>query len=100
MKTEIPDWLWKANGIAVPAPEHRFHPTRKWRFDYAWPDKMVALELEGGLWARGRHTRGGGYIADMAKYNAATEAGWRVLRYAPNAVDYEQVKRVLSASSR
>lgn len=28
--------------------EHRFHPTRRWRFDFAWPDEKVALEVEGG----------------------------------------------------
>src|SRR6187551_2874790 len=34
--------------IAEPVPEHRFHPTRKWRFDYAFPIAMLAVEIEGG----------------------------------------------------
>ena len=26
--------------------EHRFHPKRKWRFDYAIPEKKIAIEVE------------------------------------------------------
>lgn len=61
--------------------EHKFHPSRRWRFDFAIIDKKIAIEVEGGVWARGRHTRGSGYIADATKYNQATILGWRVLRY-------------------
>ena len=61
--------------------EHRFHPTRRWRFDFAWPDHKLAVEVEGGAWTGGRHTRGSGFVADCDKYNAATVLGWRVLRY-------------------
>ena len=61
--------------------EHRFDAYRKWRFDFAWPALKVAVEIEGGTWAGGRHTRGAGYEADAAKYNAAVLAGWRVLRF-------------------
>ena len=66
--------------LTHPLEEVKFHPSRKWRFDYAWPDKMVALEVEGGVWTMGRHTRGIGFVRDMEKYNAATLLGWRVLR--------------------
>jgi hypothetical protein len=60
--------------------EHRFHPTRRWRFDFAWPLISVALEVEGAVWVGGRHTRGSGFLGDMTKYNTATLMGWRVLR--------------------
>ena len=40
----------------------------------------VAVEVEGGTWGRGRHSRGGGYSADCEKYNAAVAAGWAVFR--------------------
>ena len=60
--------------------EHRFHPTRKWRFDYAWPDKMIAFEVEGGTWQNGRHTRGVGYENDCIKYSEAAILGWKVIR--------------------
>lgn len=70
-----------------PVREHRFHPDRKWRFDFAWPRYKVALECEGGTWARGRHTRGSGYRKDLEKYNAAAMMGWLVLRYTPDMLD-------------
>jgi very-short-patch-repair endonuclease len=65
--------------------EYQFHPTRRWRFDFAWPDHRLSLEVEGGVWSGGRHTRGAGFVADCEKYNAATLAGWRVLRVVPRA---------------
>ena len=60
--------------------EHRFHPERRWRFDFAEPSVKVAVEIEGGIWSGGRHTRGTGYRGDCEKYNEATFSGWRVFR--------------------
>lgn len=58
-----------------------FAPPRRWRFDLAWPDRMLAVEVDGGVWSGGRHTRGAGFIADCEKLNTATLLGWRVLRF-------------------
>lgn len=60
--------------------EYRFSAPRRWRFDIAWVDKKLALEIEGGVHNRGRHTRPIGYEKDCEKYNAALVLGWRVLR--------------------
>lgn len=60
--------------------EHQFHPTRRWRFDFAWPELMIAAEVEGGTWTGGRHTRGLGFHNDCVKYGEAAILGWRVLR--------------------
>jgi very-short-patch-repair endonuclease len=60
--------------------EFKFCPTRRWRFDYAWPAQHVAVELEGAP-GHGRHTSVKGFLADLAKYNAATANGWRILRF-------------------
>lgn len=68
-------------GLPVPLVEHKFHPVRKWRFDLAWPDCMLAMEIEGGSWIGGRHTRGAGFAEDCIKYAEATLLGWRVLRF-------------------
>jgi hypothetical protein len=76
--------LCKAAKLPQPVMEHRFHDKRRWRFDFAWPDYKVALEVEGGIWSGGRHTRGVGFIKDMEKYNKATLLGWRVLRIQPS----------------
>jgi very-short-patch-repair endonuclease len=66
--------------------EYRFHATRRWRFDYWLPDARLAIEIEGAIWTRGRHTRGKGYQADLDKYNAATMMGYRVLRFSTDDV--------------
>lgn len=60
--------------------EFRFHPSRKWRFDFAWPPRAVALEFEGGVYVNGAHTRGAHFESDAEKYNEAALLGWRVLR--------------------
>ncbi len=68
--------------ILTPIREYRFHPTRKWRFDFAWPDYKVAVEVEGVLWqgGGGRHQRVQGFLRDAEKYEAATLLGWTVYR--------------------
>ncbi len=66
--------------------EYRFHPVRRWRFDYAIPSHKIALEVEGGVWTGGRHTSPKGFLGDIEKYNAATLLGWRVFRTTPDAL--------------
>ncbi|OTG70059.1 hypothetical protein B9T38_13645 [Acinetobacter sp. ANC 4218] len=71
--------------------EYQFHPKRKWRADFHLVGKMILVEVEGGIWSGGRHTRGKGYIGDMEKYNAATMMGYQVIRFST-----EQVKSGLA----
>jgi len=71
----------KMVGIGGYVTEHRFHPVRKWRFDFAWLDQSIAVEIEGGTWSGGRHTRGSGFEADCEKYNEAAAIGWTVFRF-------------------
>ena len=78
--------LCRQIGLQVPIGEYRFDSVRKWRFDWAWPAHLVALEVEGGVWTRGRHVRGAGYLRDMTKYNRATLLGWRVIRCTPSTL--------------
>jgi very-short-patch-repair endonuclease len=73
-------------GLPEPTPEYRFHPKRKWRFDLAYQAQKIAIEIEGGIWTGGRHTRPAGYEKDCEKYNTATLLGWRVLRFTPAMV--------------
>lgn len=78
--------------------EVKFHPSRKWRFDFANWKHMVAVEIEGGTWIQGGHSRGAGYQKDTEKYNEAVKLGWRVLRYTGKTMqnfpeDYEVLTR-------
>ena len=52
-------------GLPRPESEFRFHVQRKWRFDYCWPDLKVAVEIEGGVWTQGRHTRPVGFLNEV-----------------------------------
>lgn len=85
--------------------EFRFHPTRFWRFDRAWPPIKLAVEIEGGIWmkgGKGAHTATTNFIRDLEKYNAAALLGWRVLRFcdrhlnSPYAI--ESVREALKAA--
>lgn len=78
--------LLKREGLPMPTTEYRFDSVRRWRFDYAWCDAKVALEVEGGVWTNGRHTRGAGFLADISKYNRAATLGWRLLRCTPKGL--------------
>jgi very-short-patch-repair endonuclease len=72
--------------IGMAEREYKFNVSRKWRFDFAFPDKKIAVEIEGGTWKQGRHTRGAGFEKDCEKYNQAVLDGWRVLRFTSGMV--------------
>ena len=65
--------------LPAPVAEYRFC-ARRFRFDLAWPDRMLACEVDGAVWTRGRHARGGGISSDCEKFSLAAIHGWRVLR--------------------
>lgn len=72
-------------------PEFQFHPVRKWRFDWAFLEKKIAIEIEGVTYggAGGRHQRGLGLEKDAEKYNCAAENSWTVLRYTPRMIQQD-----------
>jgi hypothetical protein len=74
-----------AHGLTA-VPEFRFCPTRKWRFDFAFPESMVALECQGGLFTNGRHSRGAALLKEHEKLNEAAALGWRVLFTTPDQI--------------
>lgn len=75
----------KHHRIPEPQSEYQFCK-RKWRFDFAWPQEKIALEIEGGIWINGRHNRGYGFEKDMEKYNEAQIMGWTILRYSTGQI--------------
>lgn len=87
-----------AAGLPLPMRELEFHPTRKWRFDFAWPEAMLAAEVDGGEWVRGRHWRPGGVGADRDKAIAADRLGWTVLHFTGGEVKDGTALAKLSAA--
>jgi very-short-patch-repair endonuclease len=90
----------KLGGLPEPIKEHRFHDQRRWRFDFAWPHKMFAVEVEGGAYVQGRHTRGSGFEADLEKYHEAMRMGWTVYRCSAKLIKSGQslilIERILN----
>ena len=66
--------------------EFKFHPVRKWRFDYFIPvgDAGIAIEIDGGIWIGGRHTSPQGFVKDMEKFNNASSMGYYVFKFTPS----------------
>lgn len=69
----------KPHDAPDPVREYPAIEGRRFRFDYAWPDHRVAVELHGGTWQQGRHTRGQGFANDREKVNLAQLDGWTVI---------------------
>lgn len=87
------DIIWTQLGGPALEGEKRFHPVRKWRFDRAITGLKIAVELEGGTFSGGRHTRGAGYAADCEKYNTAQMLGWIVFRL--TSANPEKIKELV-----
>ncbi len=113
------------HGIPEPEFEYRFHPDRKWRFDLSWPkyDREIrdgngavvaiqtlnnaagglALEVQGGIFSRGRHTQGAALIKEWEKLNRAAELGWRVIYCQPTELcmdaTAQMIKRCLKITA-
>lgn len=103
----------KAAGLPIPVAEYRFHPTRKWRWDYAWTTPVygpynlgpmtypnLALEVQGGLFVNGRHSRGAALLKEHEKLNEAAVLGWRVLFTTPSRLCHpdtiDMIRRALA----
>ena len=85
-KLAIKSLLDQLFGPEMVVSEHRFHPVRRWRFDYAIPEIKLAIEYDGhgGFVKVGGKSRHGSIIGmtkDADKMNAAIALGWRVLKF-------------------
>lgn len=88
----------ESKGFPCPQPEYRFALPRKFAFDFAWPERRLALEIEGAIFGMGKpcpfckrrqqggHTSVEGLKRDILKYNLAAERGWRLLRFTPEMI--------------
>jgi len=89
--------LWRAHGGPALEREFRFHPTRRWRADFAHLPSRTLIEVEGGIWVRGRHTTPQGFAADAEKYLEATLDGWRVVRLVDKQIKGPTIERIIAA---
>lgn len=95
-------WLQLAQSWPEPVPQYKAIVGRQFKWDYAWPEHKILLEVQGGTWSGGAHARGAGIRRDADKNNLAVAAGWRcfyatsdLLREAPDTL-VSQIKRLIS----
>ena len=74
-------WTSLFPDLPVPVRNYRFHPKRKWTLDCAWPNLLVAVEIDGGGPGGGRHRQRAGFRSDEEKHRSLLAADWRVLRF-------------------
>lgn len=74
-------------GLPKPVREYKFHPTRRFRFDFCWPIIKFACEVDGNVYHRSRHTSGAGYSKDCEKFAFATIEGYRIIRVTTGQVN-------------
>ncbi|MEA9426150.1 hypothetical protein VCX68_06265 [Aeromonas caviae] len=73
-----------------------FHPARRWRFDHAWPEHMIAVEIHGGVYSGGHHVGAEGFINDRHKMNEAALLGWHVIEATTDDVRNGKLKEWLT----
>lgn len=78
--------------------EYRFHPPRRWRWDYAVPSIKLGIEFHGSIWTQGRHTRGTGFMNDREKMNQAQIDGWLVLELVEEFVRDGRARDMIAAA--
>jgi len=100
--------ICKSEGLPIPELEYRFCKDRKWRFDYAWPQYRVALEVEGGVFLTTRpdksgrqrsagHANPNRFVKDIEKYNAAYALEWTVIRCLP-VMSFKSVQKLMKST--
>ena len=85
----------RVSDVETPVREYRFHATRKWRFDFAWPRSMIAVEVEGLTYEGGRHQRIEGFKNDLDKYEQAMLDGWTVYRCSADMIKSGRAVQVI-----
>lgn len=90
----------RAAGLPLAEREYRFDPVRRWRFDFAWPEMRVAVEVQGAIYVKGKHSTGRGIEKDHEKANAAVLAGWKVLQYSRVPIESGEALRQIEALVR
>lgn len=88
--------LWAHN--LWPVRQFYFHPVRKWRSDFAFPDHKLLIEVDGGEWINGAHNRGAGKARDNEKDHAAIAMGYRVLHFTGSQVRSGYAAREIAAA--
>lgn len=90
MKSELEEgflFVVRAHGLPMPERQYKAVAGRRWAWDFAWPTERLLVEIDGGTWVQGRHTRGAGVEGDAEKQSTAAALGWRTMRLTGKLID-------------
>ena len=87
--------LWAIHKGPALTKEVVFYPGRRFRFDYANHCAKAAIELDGGVFIRGRHSGGMGQVRDAEKGRLAAYSGWNVIHFTTKCLTWENVKQAV-----
>jgi len=73
-------------GLPKPTPEYEIIPRRKLRWDFCFPECLIAIEINGSIWQKGGHNTGTGLLRDYEKGNLANLRGWCCLTFTPEDI--------------
>ena len=73
-------------GLPEPVREYKAIPERRFRFDFAWVEQKLLVEVQGQIWKKGGHSSGVGIMRDHEKNNLAVINGWRVMYCNSNTI--------------
>jgi very-short-patch-repair endonuclease len=82
---------WKKTGIPI-ATQYPFHPTRQFRFDFAFPERKIAIEIQG--YGMG-HASYVSMAKDYERHNEATQLGWSIYYFMGIHIKEEAVHKTI-----
>ena len=87
--------LWALHKGPALTKEVTFFPGRRFRFDYAHHAAKAAIELDGGVFVAGRHSRGMGQVKDAEKGRLAAYSGWNVIHFTTKCLTLENIRQAV-----
>jgi len=85
--------LAQIRDAGFPEPEQQYEgiENRRYRFDFAWPQDLIAVEIHGGAWMGKGHTGGKGFSEDRRKMNLANLSGWMVFEFTADMLNADEL---------
>lgn len=76
----------RALELPEPIREYQAIKGRKFRFDFAWVDARLLVEVNGGTYTKGAHSTGQGIARDYEKIRLGQDCGWKVYPFDGKAI--------------
>lgn len=90
---------WIERYPTFPRPFWNEHTIGEWKgmWDFTWPDLRVALDIHGGEFVRGHHTRGQNIRDDYKKMLIAHTNGWYATAIGGTQADDDEILEMIAS---